>query len=202
MKTKIILWLMQTKLYKYLLKYVLPFIRFTTYYTSFKGTKYHVGYNKLEPADILVTVDRKKLTTLLIGGEFSHAAFCVSKDQVFEVAEMTHEDFKKSCFFDICKESDRVVILRCPLWDDEYKRQVIDRCRTLEKSTYDVQFDLGIKSLYCSELIYHSDFMKTLELNLDDLAGLGKPYISPEGVYKCKRLKVVWDSQSDSSLHF
>ena len=40
-------WLMSTRLYKYLLKHIIPYIRFTTYYTSLRGKKYHLLYNKL-----------------------------------------------------------------------------------------------------------------------------------------------------------
>lgn len=197
---KLLLFFMESRLYKWLLKKVIPKIRFTTYYTKFPGRKYHVGYNFLRPGDIILTTDSKKLTTLLIGGKWSHAALCVSKDQIFEVAEMTHSDYTQSTFFDVCAESTRVCILRCPKWSKEYIRRVIDRCKTLKNATYDVQFELGIQSLYCSELIYHSDFMKTLSLNLEDLAGLGRKYISPDGIYNCPDLKIVWDSSLSSTF--
>ena len=95
---------MQTKIYEYLLKNIIPYIRFTTYYTTLNGKKYHEMYEQLKPGDVILTTDKKKLTSLLIPGEFSHAAFCVSLDKKWETSEMTHEDYRKSCFFDLCKE--------------------------------------------------------------------------------------------------
>ena len=73
---KLVNWVMHTHLYKYLLKYVIPYIRFTTYYTNLRGKKYHLLYEKLRPGDVILTIDKKKLTTLLITGEFSHSFLC------------------------------------------------------------------------------------------------------------------------------
>ena len=87
---------METSLYSYLLMHVIPYIRFSLYYTSTRGWTYHQGYKLLREGDIILTQDKKKLTTLLIGGEFSHAALCVSKDGIFEVAEMTHTNYTRS----------------------------------------------------------------------------------------------------------
>jgi hypothetical protein len=153
----------------------------------------------LQPGDIILTKDKKKLTTLLIGGEFTHAAVCVGKygtDQYpsFEVAEMTHHHFQTSHFFDLCKEADTVVIMRCPQWTDEYKQQFIEKCLSFKNAKYDVEFNLGIEQLYCSELVYQSDFKHTLDLNLEDIAGLGTKYISPTGLYKSPSLVLIWNS--------
>lgn len=193
-KNKFILCLMETSFYNYLLKHVIPYIRFTTYYTSFRGWKYHRGYKLLLPGDIILTQDKRKLTTFLIGGEFSHAALCVSKDGVFEVAEMTHTDFTRSCFFDLCKEADKVTIIRCYDWDKEYTQRVINKCLTFTDAVYDNEFDFGIKSLYCSELVYQADFERRLNVSLEDLADIGRPYISPFGLYRAKNVEKVWES--------
>lgn len=193
-KNKLILWLMETKIYNYMLLHVVPFIRFTMYYTSFKGWKYHQGYKLLQPGDILLTQDKKKLTTIIIGGEYSHAALCVSKDGVFEVAEMTHTHYTKSCFFDICKEADKVAILRCVDWDEEYKKKVIETCLSFSDAIYDNRFQFGVKTLYCSELVYLADFEKRLDVSLEDLAGIGRPYISPYGLYKAKNVEIIWEA--------
>ena len=192
LKNKFLIWFMDTKIYNYLLRHVIPYIRFSMYYTTFRGWKYHQGYKLLEPGDIILTQDKKKLTTLIIGGEYSHAALCVSKDGIFEVAEMTHTDYTKSCFFDICKESDKVAILRCPDWDTEYTQKVIDLCRTYEDAIYDNSFEFGVKSLYCSELVYQADFERRLKVSLEDLAGLGRDYISPFGLFKAENVDIIW----------
>ncbi len=199
---RIVVWFMNTGAYSWLLKHVIPYIRFTTYYTSLRGAKYKAGYAKLRPGHILVTLDKKKLTSMLIPGGFAHAALCLNKTtghlaDSYEIAEMTHTDYTKSYFFDICKEADRVVILKCTAWDAEYTKRVVAKCRTFEDAIYDVQFAFGVKALYCSELIYQADFEKRLQVNLEDLAGLGREYISPTGLFNAKNVKVVWDSDDD-----
>ncbi len=181
-----------------MLKHVIPYIRFTTYYTSLRGAKYHDGYKKLEPGHIILTIDKKKLTSLLIPGDFAHAALCVSKfsdSGNYEIAEMTHTDYTKSYFFDLCKEADRVVIMKCLDWDEEYTKKVTAKCLEFEDAVYDVKFDFGVKQLYCSELVYQSDFERRLDVNLEDLAGLGRAYISPTGLYKAKNVQLIWDSR-------
>ena len=190
---KFIFWLMKQKSWRWLLMKIVPYVRFSMYYAKLRGWQYHQAYSVLKAGDILLSVDNKKLTSLLIPGVFTHASFCVSKDGIFEIAEMTHENFLKSCLFDIFKEADRVVILRAD-WSDDYRESSIARCRTLERCNYDVQFDLGVDSLYCSELVYQSDFRRTLDFDLSDLAGLGRKYLSPDGIYACKNLTVIFDS--------
>lgn len=192
---KIINQIMQTKFYKFALKHIIPYIRFSMYYTSLRGDKYHALYKRLKPGDVILTIDKKKLTSLLIPGSFSHAAMCVSLDQSWEVSEMTHDDYTKSTFFDICKESDQVVILRPQLSEDQIK-DAIDKCKSFEGCEYDSLFKLGVKALYCSELIYESYSNNLLEVNLEDFVGLGRPYISPIGLLYSKKLKVVIDSNS------
>ena len=193
-----LVWLMNTRFYEWLTLHVIPYIRLTTYYTSLRGRKYQEGYAKLQPGHIILTVDKKKLTSLLIPGDWAHAALCVGKKSAvydgYEVAEMTHTNYTKSYFFDICKESDRVVILRCVDWDQAYTRKVIDKCRSFENAVYDTKFDFGVKALYCSELVFQSDFERRLDVKLDDLSGLGRQYISPDGLFKAKNVRIVWDS--------
>lgn len=203
-RRRLILALMQTWIYRYLLLHVIPFIRFTTYYTSLRGWKYQRGYRLLQPGDILCTLDRKKLTTVLIPGEFSHAAVCVDKGTEWEISEMTHTNYTKSTFFDICKESDRVVILRCRDFDPGYKENFIAAVKSFENSMYDVQFSLGVDALACSELPYQADYERRAAVRLDDIAGIGRPYISPTGWWNARvgyrpggNMEVVWDSDKE-----
>lgn len=194
---------MQTEVYEWLLINIIPFVRFSLYYTSFKGWKYKRGYRLLRKGHILLTIDSKKLTTLLIPGEFTHAALCVDKSPncEWEVSEMTHTNYTKSCFFDLCKEADRVVIGSCEDWDSDYIDQVlVPTCKSFENEKYDFAFKLGIKALYCSELVYLSDVEKRLKVNLEDLAGLGRPYVSPTGIYNSPNFKVIWDSDDELSF--
>lgn len=196
MKKRIVLWVMQSKIYRWLLRKIIPIVRFSLYYPKSDGIKYNEAYDLLQPGDIILTNDSLKLTSLLIPGEWSHAALCVSKDKRFEVAEMTHEDYVKATFFKLFHEADRVAILRCPCisQDKEYLKLVIEKCRSFEGATYDQAFELGVTALYCSELVYQADFERRLNVNLEDLAGLGREYISPDGLFKSKNVVVVYDT--------
>lgn len=185
---------MSTSIYRYLILRVVPYIRFSMYYTSIRGWKYQRGYNKLQKGDIILTKDKSKLTGFLIPGEWSHAALCVDKESEWEVSEMTHTNYTKSCFFDICKEADNVAIYRCKDWDPEYTEKVIEKCKTFQDEKYDVTFTLGVEALYCSELVYQSDFEKRSKFNIEDIAGLGRPYISPTGLSKIENYELVWNS--------
>ena len=193
-------WLHKTKIYKFLLLKVIPYIRFTTYYTTFTGIKYDALSKVMQPGDVILCIDHKKLTTMLIPGTFSHAAMCVSNDSLWETSEMNHHDYDKTMLFDICQTSDRVVILR-PQLPEDVITAAIERCRSFADVDYDCTFTLGVVSLYCSELVYMSYIDNSLEANLSDLVGLGKPYISPTGLYKAKKLEVIIDSDDiDLSL--
>jgi hypothetical protein len=194
---RLVLHIMDSRIYEYTVLNIIPYIRFTMYYTSFKGVTYHQGYDLLRPGDILLSRDKWKLTTLLIPGEWSHAALCVSKDGVFEVAEMTHNNYTKSTFFDFCKESTRVAIVRCKNWDETYINRVIEKCKSFENAKYDVKFEYGVKALYCSELVIESDFERRLNASDEDIVGIGIKYISPTGLWKAKNIEMIWDSKEE-----
>lgn len=188
---------MGTEFYSWLLLKIIPYIRMTTYYTSLRGWKYGRGYRLLQTGDILLAVDRKKLTTMLIGGEFTHAAVCVSYGSEWEVSEMDHLGYVRSKFFDIAKEADRVVIMRCEDFDAAYTQAFAAECKSFDGALYNVTFDLslGVKELYCSELVYKSDFENRIKVTLDQL--LGRQYVSPTAYYHATNLKVVWDSDEE-----
>lgn len=187
---------MQTNFYHWLVKKVIPYIRFTTYYTSMRGWKYHQVYAAIKPGDIILTIDKRKLTTFLIPGEWAHAAVCVSKDKEFEVAEMTHTDYTKSTVADLCFEADRVRVLRCTKFNYAYKQKFIKKCKSFEGVPYDDQFVLGVKALSCSELVWASDFEGRIGASTEDIAGLGREYISPTGIFKAKHLEYVIDTDN------
>jgi hypothetical protein len=166
------------------------------------GDKYKKAYILLKPGDIILTKDKWKLTNWLIPGEFSHACLCVGKEgdckSEFEIVEMTHKGFTKSEFYDVFREATRLVILRCTDWGAIYTINVIDKCKSFEGVPYDISFTLGVKALYCSELIYESDFDHILDVSLEDLMGLGIPYISPIGLYHAKNIEIIWDSENEN----
>lgn len=193
-KRRLILRMTETSVYKWLLLKVIPYVRFSFYYTSIRGWQYFQGYNRLKPGHILLTTDKWKLTSLLIPGEWSHAALCVGKDRPVEIHEMTHHNFTMSTFFDILKESTRVVILRCTDWDDAYVMQVIEKSWSFIDTPYDTSFLPGPRLLGCSEHIYEADFGRRLQVDTSDLLGLGMPYVTPDDIYRARNVEVVWDS--------
>ena len=198
--SKFALWVMEGRAYAWVLYHIVPFIRFNFYYTSLRGKQYREGHALLRPGDIVLTRDNWKLTSFLIPGHLIHAALCVAKDDEghFEVAEMVRVGYKKSEFYDVCHEADHVVILRCKDWDEEYIKEVVKTCLSFDGLDYDIKFELGIKTLYCSELIVASDPEKRLDVSYDDLIGIGRPYISPMGIYHAKNVDLIWDSKNNN----
>jgi len=200
-RRRALLYVTQTKVFKFILGHIIPFIRFTTYYPTFSGRQFRNGHSLLRPGDIILCADNHKLTTKLIGGELTHAALCVGKGDLvmWETIDMTHEDCRRATFFDICKESDRVVIIRCRDWSSRYISEVITRAQNFYDwgIKYDYEFKLGVKALYCSELIYEADIGRHLQVKLDDVAGLGIPYISPTGLYNAANVDKIYDSNDD-----
>ena len=73
--------------------------------------------------------------------------------------------------------------------------KVVEECKKYENLPYDVGFVLGIQALYCSELIFQSDFEHRAKFDLDDLKGLGQKYVSPTGLTKASNVKCLYDSQ-------
>ena len=194
-RQRLIIWAMDTKVYSYLLKHVIPFIRFTMYYSEFPGWKYHRMYNTLQPGDIVLSTDSKKLTAKLIPGDWTHAGVCVGKDGVFEIAEMTHVGYKESTFSDFCYQATRVCVLRGKNFDRDYTELFIKETLSYRGTPYDQKFQLGVGALSCSELIYVADTEKRLECDLEDVAGLGRPYISPTGIYRSE-VEAISDSDA------
>ena len=49
------------------------------------------------------------------------------------------------------------------------------------------QFE-GTPSLYCSELIYISDYEKRIKCYTNDILGIGHDYISPQGLFNASNV--------------
>lgn len=199
--SKLALWFIKTRFYKWLLFKIIPFIRFSVYYAPIRGNKYHAGYKLLEPGDIILTDDEKKLTSILIKGKFSHLAVCVDKgpDCEYEIAEMTNKNFTKSWFFDICKEASRVVILRNPRWGDGYKMQFCDRVKAEDKSLYDGQFENDDNENACVELPIKGDYLKTIRIEPEFIKLLNRHFPTPDSFYKSPDLITIWDSDNEKN---
>lgn len=203
-RRRIVLSFMQTRFYEWLLKSIVPFIRYTTYYPKFPGYKYLIAYELIQKGDYILTIDIKKLTSYIIGGEWTHAALFIGKAAPVQVHEFTHKDFTQSTFFDVCKESDEIAIFRCndPRCTPEFIDKVIDKSWSFQLLKYDSSFKLAVETelgfkidaLYCSEHIYEAYF-RILDVSTEDLAGLGQEYISPVGLSRAKNVTCIFDSR-------
>lgn len=201
---KFLIWLTNAQIYSDFLFKVIPFVRFSLYYTPFRGNQYNKAYELIQKGDFIVCKDDKKLSTMIIGGDWSHAALFLGKKEEgadYECAEMTHMNYTKSDFFDLCKESSRLAIYRCNDFDENYIGKVVEECKKYEGVPYDIGFVLGIRALYCSELIFQSDFEHRAKFNLDDIKGLGQKYISPTGLTKAVNVRLIYDSAETTPRH-
>lgn len=211
--------IINSKAWNWLLMNILPYVRFSMYYTRYKGVNYIVASRIMSPGQFILCLDEQKGTAFLVPGFMTHACYVVnncmySGNSEYEIAEMTHHNYSKSYLFDVCKESSRILICDCMDWDLEHKKKMIEAIKRFYDAKYDVQFKFGIKSLYCSELVYQLDRIAThpemtdaefvtsnvkglMDLDISDFAGLGQEYISPDGLLFGKNTRVVWDSDGE-----
>jgi hypothetical protein len=213
------IWFVGTKFYEWAVLEVIPFIRFTTYYALPDNKKFiqwgaleRKGYKFLKPGYLIFTIDNKKLTAKVIGKATadsaevkpyfipSHAALCIAKDRDtdFEIAEMTHHDYTRSTWEDVCREATRVVIARCTDWDETYvNNTIIPMALSFKNKKYDNKFQMSLETLACSELPYHADIERRAKIDLKPVVG-NKPYITPVGWVLGKNIEIVWDSDLES----
>ncbi len=185
----VVKWLTQTRIYLFIVKNILPYARLSWGHTRMTGKKYREGYKLLRPGYIILSSDEKRISSFLTPGDLDHAALCVDTGSgcEYEIGEMTHTGYTKSLFFDICHTSDRVVILDCLDWDDDYKQLVIGCCKLQVEKQYDFQFQLDSMALYCSELVFYCDIEQRLNTVVKD-------YILPQDIYNSSNVEVIWDS--------
>ena len=204
-------WLLGWWVYRWLARWVVPRVRFSTYYPRLTGRQYHRGYQVVQPGDILLSRDDWKLSTWIIPGVFPHVGLCVghrykaawgvaraASGVIGEVVEAVAAGVQLVDFYDFCRESDRVVILRCRDWDEGYVlSQVLPRALGAVGRPYDNEFAFGPKALYCSEVPLHCDPEGRAKVKTRDLIGLGRRYVVAEDWLKARNVEVVWDSERD-----
>lgn len=184
----------RSKPYIWFMRKVLPKLRFTNRYGEFDGKDFLRAWDILKPGDILLSVDKSKASAFLVPGYFSHAALCISKEGVNQIAEMTCDDYHLTTFYDFCRESDDVSIIRLSR-DDDYNIKMIRAALSLAFAKYDLEFEHGNEALYCSELAAAADFENRLGLNPSKL------YIEPDDIYKCalERGQIVYGGRNGNN---
>lgn len=168
--------LMKFKIVRWFMQLVLPRIRFSNQYARLHGNDFYAAYLRLRPGDFILSVDKSKLSTYLIPGYWSHAAVCVGIGTVSgEVAEMVSGGYQQITFFDFCKESDEVCIIR-PWANKEHAAQIVFECQKLKWAKYDLEFEHSDDEYYCSELCYASDKLNKLKIP-------AKEIIQPDDIF-------------------
>ena len=189
---KIATWMMGLTAYHWTARVILPRVRWRFRKPNLPAMTRITGWSKLRPGDFLLSRKRGYLNALLTPGYWKHAGLVL--DNGF-IAEMTANGFGLVSFDEFC-HADRVAAFRCLDWDEEYIRKVvIPTCLSFENKDYDDLFELGVKALYCSELIYESDPERRLDVNLSDLKGLGRQYVSPQDLAEIRNGQKVWNSE-------
>lgn len=189
---------MATRPYRYFLRYILP--EWKLLHAPGPGYPTKEAIRKsMQPGDVMLSKSSYAFTNWIIGGKFSHAAVVTHlPDNLhggFLIAEMTNKDFDLVTVNEFCEGCTRIALLRLNDLSGLYGRLMSDKALSLSASRYDVEFTLGITSLYCSELAYQSDFERRMQADLSDLVGLDRPYLSPDGIYDAKGLYALYEWQ-------
>jgi hypothetical protein len=218
LKYSFLIWLLRTKPYNWSMKHLFPFIRFTTYYAepdnkAFKqwGALENRGLPYLIKGDLIFAYDSVKFTSKVIGSATkevgghhpyfmpSHIALFVDQNSDFQIAEMTHHDYTKSTWSDVCRQSTRVVIGRCTAWDPTYvNNTIVPMALSFKNKEYDNSFELSLEKMACSELPYHADLEKRAQVDISPVIG-DKPYITPVGWILGKNIEIIWDSNLENN---
>lgn len=192
---RLILFIMHTKFYRWLLRHVIPRIRFSTSYGGITGAQYLEIQSLLCAGDVIQVSDPWKLTGLLIKG-WDHSEFVVSETNYSWTIGFHAEGMRQSYLFDVLKECKHVRVLRHK--DDKQRSNAVELAHKLIKRNaespipYDTFFQLGAEALYCHELIMH--LYSDTKFDTSDEAGLGVPYLSAKGIAENPMFEIIYDS--------
>ena len=162
---------------QFFLSRILPRIRFSTSPPKITGQDWQSFIVMIRPGDLVFSVDRSKLSSVLIPGEWDHVGI-VSEESM--IVEAHFPKVRKIHPFDFCHTSDAVGVLR-PF--PATAATLASRCDSFIGIGYDTLFRKGAESLYCSELVWQCDQDNTLGFDTSDAAGLGIEYLSPDGLW-------------------
>ena len=165
---------------QFFLSRILPRIRFSTSPPKITGQEWQSFIAMIKPGDLVFSVDRSKLSSVLIPGEWDHVGI-VSEDSM--IVEAHFPKVRKIHPFDFCHTSDAVGVLR-PF--PSTAAVLASRCDSFIGIGYDTLFRKGAESLYCSELVWQCDQANDLGFDTSDAVGLGIEYLSPDGLWDSK----------------
>lgn len=193
---KTLIWILSQKTVQIVVLKVLPKIRFSTSYALLGWADYTSISLNARPGDIILSVDKSKLTSLLIPGYWSHVGLVVKNDHDQDgvlIVEAVPPAVRETSLFDFCKCADEVMVLRPDVTNDVVE-QAVFRAKYNIGREYDGLFKYGPTALYCAELISYC-FLQSVKFDWSDLWGVGYPYLSPDGVADGEPLTVIFHSR-------
>lgn len=172
--------------YPYMATNVYPYIRFSTYHTSMTGKDMWKGYDILQPGDIVLSQDNKKLTNIIqLGSKYKHVGLCISKNKDQEIIHSKPKyGVHYVTFADFCFKADKVCILR-PKIENWKMNEIINNAKNKLGKPFDIFLNLNDNKRYaCTELIYFADNKKYLNLPKNP---------RPDDFYNSHIFDVVWE---------
>lgn len=171
-------WLIATWPVQWFIQKTLPVVRFTVTPPKMNTDQFKRFMQFIQPGDIVFSVDRSKLATVMIGGFWAHVGV-VDKD--LEIVEAHFPKVRRVHPAEFCFTSDIVGMLRPK--SEELKKHIAEKSGNFVGMPYDTLFVDGRESLYCSELVWTLDSFNTLGFDTKDEIGLGIGYVSPDDIW-------------------
>lgn len=210
MYRKLVLYLLDNKLFNQFVQYILPKIfwrkpkfpdkqmveqihsrMINVFQLRFRAPENYKGI-------IISSRDPSKVTGLLIPTDIDHSAVIVgyfTELRDFGVIEAVASGVRLVSLRDFIRTSEAVTCHVGEGWDNYYRRMVTITALLFRGKPYDRKFKFGAESLYCSEISYECDVEKRCKYNLDDFAGIGREYISPKGITEAVGMVKIFDSE-------
>lgn len=138
----------------------------------------------VQPGDLVFSVDRTKLSNILIGGFWAHVGVV---DQNLEIVEAHFPLVRRIHPAEFCFTSDIVGIIRPQSVD--LRQHIATKCGMFVGMPYDTLFVDGRESLYCSELVWTLDEDNQLGFDTTDEVGLGIGYVSPDDLWNSTNIE-------------
>lgn len=131
-----------------------------------------------------------KLSSVLIrlvsGSEWTHAGVLLSRNGKVEVVHMESVGLLRQVLLELLREVDDFAIIEIPLTDKETRMaKAIMESYLQSRPSYDFQFLMNNKGIYCSELIYEMvKFTGRFKTHVES----GRKVFEPSDVYQMGRV--------------
>lgn len=200
-KSKLILFLFETRLYNWFVKNILPHI-YLRKKNNLDANRIYLGIDKALSEYLNQSVksargivigsrDPSKLSGKLIPGDVDHVGIL----DCGYVIEAVAEGVVKTTLEEFISRSEGVILCYGYKWDKEYRNNIANIANTFIGIGYDRKFKFGTEALYCSELVFESDIEGRCSYDSSDLAGIGRDYISPIGIVEAVGMTRIYDSR-------